>query len=105
MWVADSKACPCASGRPYSECCQQYHTGSVWEPTAESLMRARFAAYVKGEVRRDNVVQLCNCRTLPLPPLFHGNHGRNQLRSQSERPSGAACPLVIAMTLLQFLRR
>ena len=52
MWVADSKACPCASGRPYVECCQPYHSGSSLEPSAESLMRARFSAYVKGQVRR-----------------------------------------------------
>ena len=50
VWVADSKACPCASGRLYAECCEQYHAGSASEPTAESLMRARFSAYVKGQV-------------------------------------------------------
>ena len=50
VWVTDSKACPCASGRPYADCCEQYHSGSALEPTAESLMRARFSAYVKGQV-------------------------------------------------------
>jgi len=59
VWVTDSKACPCASGRPYAECCERYHSGAP-EPTAESLMRARFSAYVKGQVRR----QPC-CPLLP----------------------------------------
>ena len=52
MWIADSKACPCASGRLYADCCEPYHCGSALEPTAESLMRARFSAYVKGQVCR-----------------------------------------------------
>jgi hypothetical protein len=51
VWVADSKACPCASGRPYAECCECYHLSDGIEPTAEALMRARFSAYVKGHVR------------------------------------------------------
>jgi len=50
VWEADKKACPCSSNKPYAECCEPYHNGAV-EPTAESLMRARFSAYVKGKVR------------------------------------------------------
>lgn len=49
VWEADKKACPCGSGRPYTDCCEPYHNGGL-EPTAESLMRARFSAYVKGKV-------------------------------------------------------
>lgn len=37
--------CPCESGKPYSECCQIHHLGSL-APTAEALMRSRYSAYV-----------------------------------------------------------
>lgn len=38
-------ACPCASGRPYADCCGQLHAGGP-APTAEALMRSRYSAYV-----------------------------------------------------------
>lgn len=50
VWEADKKQCPCASGKHYEECCERYHQGAETEPTAEALMRARFSAYVKGQV-------------------------------------------------------
>lgn len=37
--------CPCDSGKPYDKCCQPYHSGTA-APTAEALMRSRYAAYV-----------------------------------------------------------
>jgi SEC-C motif-containing protein len=45
-----SAACPCGSKKPYSTCCQPYHSGKALPPTAESLMRARYSAYAMGEV-------------------------------------------------------
>lgn len=36
--------CPCFSGEAYIECCHPYHTGQA-APSAETLMRSRFAAY------------------------------------------------------------
>src|SRR5688572_18415822 len=41
--------CPCGSGDPYAGCCGLYHDG-VPAPTAEALMRSRYAAFVKGAV-------------------------------------------------------
>lgn len=38
--------CPCLSGLPYGECCERFHLGGVDAPTAESLMRSRYSAYV-----------------------------------------------------------
>ncbi len=38
--------CPCGSGNPYSECCEQIISGSLSAQTAEQLMRARYSAYV-----------------------------------------------------------
>ena len=38
--------CPCGSGNPYSECCEQIITGVRPAETAEQLMRARYSAYV-----------------------------------------------------------
>lgn len=38
--------CPCGSGNPYSECCEQIISGAKPADTAEQLMRARYSAYV-----------------------------------------------------------
>lgn len=37
--------CPCDSGNTYSTCCKPLHDGAA-APTAEALMRSRYAAYV-----------------------------------------------------------
>ncbi|MDO5511552.1 YchJ family protein [Corynebacterium sp.] len=37
--------CPCNTGLAYEECCGRYHGGAV-APTAETLMRSRFTAFV-----------------------------------------------------------
>jgi SEC-C motif-containing protein len=39
--------CPCGSGRTYETCCGRHHAGEP-APDAESLMRSRYSAYVKG---------------------------------------------------------
>ena len=39
--------CPCGRPLPYAECCGRYHAGSS-APDAESLMRSRYSAYVRG---------------------------------------------------------
>ncbi|EIJ33817.1 YchJ family protein [Thiothrix nivea] len=38
-------SCPCGSGKTYNQCCRQYHDGKA-APTAETLMRSRYSAYV-----------------------------------------------------------
>ncbi|GAA1342631.1 YchJ family protein [Saccharothrix algeriensis] len=38
-------ACPCGLGEPYERCCGALHSGLRTAPTAESLMRSRFAAF------------------------------------------------------------
>ena len=43
--------CPCTSGKAYSACCELYHIGltnKVFVPSAETLMRSRYSAYVLG---------------------------------------------------------
>lgn len=42
--------CYCGSGKPYAECCEPYISGSAVAPTAEALMRSRYAAYAAGAV-------------------------------------------------------
>jgi len=37
--------CPCGSAIPYPECCGLYHSGMASAPTAEALMRSRYAAF------------------------------------------------------------
>ncbi len=45
-----SRPCPCGSGTPLERCCDRYISGSRIAPTAEALMRSRYAAYVGGHV-------------------------------------------------------
>ena len=42
--------CPCGSSRPYAACCEPFHGGGE-PPDATSLMRSRYAAFVRGEHR------------------------------------------------------
>jgi SEC-C motif-containing protein len=44
------KLCPCDSGKPYSDCCEPYISGSQTPPTAEALMRSRYSAYAEHAV-------------------------------------------------------
>ncbi|MER5430339.1 YchJ family protein [Streptomyces sp. NPDC002588] len=41
--------CPCGLPRAYDACCGRYHRGPAAAPTAEALMRSRYAAFVKGD--------------------------------------------------------
>jgi SEC-C motif-containing protein len=38
------QACPCASGRPYRDCCALYHRGAE-PPDPSALVRSRYAAF------------------------------------------------------------
>ena len=49
--------CPCGSGKKYSECCEPIIKGTAKAPTAESLMRARYSAYVTHEI--DFIIASC----------------------------------------------
>ena len=42
--------CPCGSEKSYNECCQPIIQGTRDADTAESLMRARYSAFVKTEI-------------------------------------------------------
>ena len=51
------KTCPCGSGRAYAECCEPYILGREKAPTAEALMRSRYAAYAEHAV--DYIIATC----------------------------------------------
>jgi SEC-C motif-containing protein len=40
--------CPCGSGRSFETCCGPFLAGAA-APTAETLMRSRYSAYVRGD--------------------------------------------------------
>ncbi|MCB5184582.1 hypothetical protein LG201_05130 [Methylobacillus gramineus] len=44
---APETPCACHSGQPYRSCCAPWHQGEN-APTAEQLMRSRYAAYAMG---------------------------------------------------------
>jgi len=43
--INSATLCPCESGKPYQACCELLHKGLV-APTAETLMRSRYTAFV-----------------------------------------------------------
>ena len=49
--------CPCGSGKKYGECCEPIIKNTSKALTAESLMRARYTAYVVHEI--DFIINSC----------------------------------------------
>jgi SEC-C motif domain protein len=49
--------CPCGSGKKYGECCEPIIKGTVKAADAETLMRARYTAYVVHEI--DFIINTC----------------------------------------------
>ncbi len=45
-YTTTSKKCPCDSGSNYRDCCQKYIAGRANPPTALTLMRSRYTAFV-----------------------------------------------------------
>jgi SEC-C motif-containing protein len=43
-------ACPCGSGKTFSECCEPFIKGTKNPITAEELMRSRYTAFAVGEI-------------------------------------------------------
>lgn len=46
--MSSDSLCPCSSEKPYSECCEPYHTDKAIAPSALELMRSRYSAFVMG---------------------------------------------------------
>ncbi|MFI1355477.1 YchJ family protein [Streptomyces sp. NPDC020898] len=44
---AQSSTCPCGLAETYEKCCGRFHRGEASAPTAETLMRSRYSAFVK----------------------------------------------------------
>lgn len=42
--------CPCGSNKSFGECCEPFLNGTGNAPTAEALMRARYAAYATANI-------------------------------------------------------
>lgn len=49
MIPASTLRCPCLSGDTYADCCGRLHRGDAEAPTAERLMRSRYAAFAVGD--------------------------------------------------------
>ncbi|WP_430332519.1 YchJ family protein [Rhodococcus sp. ACT016] len=47
--VSNDDRCPCLSGEQYGQCCGRFHRGDADAPTAEQLMRSRYAAFAVGD--------------------------------------------------------
>ena len=55
--------CPCGSNQNYLDCCARYLDGGEAAPTAEALMRSRYAAYTLG--REDYLLATWHYSTRP----------------------------------------
>ena len=44
--VTAASPCPCGLPEAYGACCGRFHSGAAQAPTAERLMRSRYAAFV-----------------------------------------------------------
>ena len=55
--------CPCGSGVAYDRCCGPFHRGEETAPTAEALMRSRYAAFALG--LPDHLLATWHPRTRP----------------------------------------
>lgn len=47
--MGEAKPCPCRRGEPFDSCCGPILAGTRPAPTAETLMRSRYTAYVVGD--------------------------------------------------------
>ncbi|MFE6919408.1 YchJ family protein [Nocardia sp. NPDC057663] len=47
--MGEAKPCPCRRGEPFDRCCGPILAGTRPAPTAETLMRSRYTAYVVGD--------------------------------------------------------
>ncbi|MDH6281160.1 YchJ family protein [Prescottella agglutinans] len=47
--IGPEDRCPCLSGEQYGQCCGRFHGGTADAPTAEQLMRSRYAAFAIGD--------------------------------------------------------
>lgn len=45
--MSEQEPCPCGGGA-YAECCEPLHLGRAQAPTAEALMRSRYAGFALG---------------------------------------------------------
>ena len=43
--------CPCGTGKSFDECCAPYLAGTSHAPTAETLMRSRYTAYTRNDMK------------------------------------------------------
>ena len=67
--------CPCGSNKEFSACCEPYIEGKSYAPTAESLMRSRYSAFVV-----ENIDYLLNTHD---PSTRHEND-REDIKNWSE---------------------
>lgn len=65
--------CPCGQGRALADCCGRWHAGALHlqAPTAEALMRSRYAAFVLE--LGDYLLATWHPRTRPLDISFEPN--------------------------------
>lgn len=49
MLAATYAPCPCGRGPSFSACCGRYTASATPAPDAESLMRSRYSAFVRGD--------------------------------------------------------
>lgn len=82
-----AQPCPCDSGVSFGRCCAPFHRGEL-APTAERLMRSRYAAFVVGDV--DYIVRTWHPRTRPETVSIDPELSWTGLRIIEAQAGGAA---------------
>ncbi|MET7476262.1 YchJ family metal-binding protein [Streptomyces sp. NPDC005648] len=63
-----SPSCPCGSAETYEGCCGRFHRGEAPAPTAGTLMRSRYSAFVKRDA--EYLLRTWHPRTRPAQVDF-----------------------------------
>ncbi|MFF4253265.1 YchJ family protein [Streptomyces sp. NPDC001663] len=61
-------SCPCGLAETYEKCCGRFHRGEAVAPTAETLMRSRYSAFVKRN--EEYLLRTWHARTRPAQVDF-----------------------------------
>jgi SEC-C motif domain protein len=83
---AAAAPCPCGLGPAYADCCGRFHRGPAAAPTAELLMRSRYAAFAL----HDEAYLLRTWHVSTRPPRVGFNPGRRWNRLEILAATGGS---------------
>ena len=86
MSVDPAAPCPCGLDAAYRDCCGRFHHGTANAPTAELLMRSRYAAFAV----RDEAYLLRTWHATTRPPRIGFDTGQRWTRLEIVATTGGS---------------